>query len=165
MQVTSTDYAEQLRQLQKLQQQGLNSLDKQAEFSKFLEEGQSQAAPLGEKNATDAAANAKAATLVNQSGLAGMIMAAQGLTESQKTPQEQLTGTLDAMEEYAMALGDESKTLKDIEPLAEDMRRQAGRLAETSQSLSDDDPMKEMTNDAAIMATVEAMKFRRGDYV
>lgn len=163
MKIASTDYTEQLRALQN-QSLKNGQLDKQADFSRFLEE-QSQAAPASEKNAVGSAANVKAANLVNQSGLVGMIMAARNVTEAQKSPQEQLDGTLDAMEEYAAALGDGSKTLKDIEPLAEDMRRQAGRLSETSQGLADDDPMKELTNNAAIMATVEAMKFRRGDYV
>ncbi|UQZ88284.1 hypothetical protein C4J81_03300 [Deltaproteobacteria bacterium Smac51] len=158
MKITSTDHAEHLRSLQN--SGDANKLKEDLGFSRLLEE-KSQAAPATAENAT----GASVANMMNNSGLVGMIMANKGVSEVRNTPQQQLESTLDKLDQYASALGDSSKTLKDIEPLAEDMRKAAGQLSETSSKLSDDDPMKGLTNEAAVLATVEAMKFKRGDYV
>ncbi len=156
MKITSSEHAEQLRQLQKNGE--AVKLKEDLGFSRLLEEKNQASAPPAESSAG-------AAGLVNNSGLVGLIMANQGVSEAKNTPQRQLENTLGKMEEYASALGDSGKTLKEVEPLAEDMRRMAAKLSETSRSLADDHPLKGLTNEAAVLATVEAMKFRRGDYV
>lgn len=160
MKITSSDHAEQARQLQKNGEAA--RLKEDLGFSKLLQEQQPTPADMAEKNA---AAHANPLNIMNNSGLVGLIMANKGVTEAKNTPQQQLENTLGKMEEYASALGDASKTLKDIAPLAEDMRQMAGRLSETSRALPVDHPLKGMTNDTAVLATVEAMKFTRGDYV
>ncbi len=71
---------------------------------------------------------------------------------------------LDALERYSQALGDPRMTLKDIEPLANDLEEQARRLdglVGDRQSGS----LNELASQAATQARVEVMKFRRGDYV
>lgn len=159
MKITSTDHLEQLKNLQKNGE--ANKLKEDHGFSRLLEE-KSQASGAASENA---APGAGAVNLMNNSGLVGMIMATKGINEAKGGPQQQLESTLNKIDEYASALGDTSKTLKDIEPLADDMRKAAGQLSETSKSLADDHPLKGLTNDAAVLATVEAMKFKRGDYV
>ncbi len=157
MKITSSEHAEQLRQLQK--NGDAAKLKEDLGFSRLLEEKNQAAASPAETG------SAGAASLMNNSGLVGLIMANKGVSEAKNTPRQQLENTLGKMEEYASALGDSGKTLKEIEPLAEDMGRMAAKLSETSQGLAADHPLKGLTNEAAVLATVEAMKFRRGDYV
>ncbi len=97
----------------------------------------------------------------------GQLMASQKITHQGglKTPEAQLEQTLTAMEQYAQALGNPGKTLKDIAPLAEELSQEAGLLSQMSQELAGDNPLKKLSNDTAILATVEAMKFKRGDFV
>ena len=109
-----------------------------------------------------AAAAAPAAILKNQA-LSGLIM--QGAETAGLEARRQLTQTLDRMDIYATALGDEARTLKDIAPLADDLGQAADRLSRLSHKLKESDPLKELSNEAAVLATVEAMKFKRGDYV
>ena len=103
--------------------------------------------------------------LLGNDPLVGLILANQSVAEKSAGPEQQVEKTLDQMEKYAAALGDTSRSLRDIAPLAEDLQKSAGRLAEISQSLLDSNPLKEISNGTAVLATVEAMKFRRGDYV
>ena len=97
----------------------------------------------------------------------GQLMATQQIAHQGglKTPEAQLEQTLTAMEQYAQALGNPGKTLKDIAPLAEELSQEAGLLSQISQGLAGDNPLKKLSNDTAILATVEAMKFKRGDFV
>ncbi len=159
MKITSSEYAEQVRQLQKNGEAA--KLKEDLGFSKLLEEQNAEGKVPAEKSS----AGPGALNMMTGSGLVGLIMAQKGVSEVKNTPEEQLDKTLGKLEEYSAALGDSSKTLKDIAPLAEDMRQMAGRLSETSRNLADGHPLKGLTNEAAVLATVEAMKFTRGDYV
>jgi X-X-X-Leu-X-X-Gly heptad repeat protein len=69
------------------------------------------------------------------------------------------------MDQYAAALGDDRRTLKDVAPLAEGLGQAAGQLSRLSQGLKEGNPLKGLSNEAAVAATVEYMKFQRGDYV
>jgi hypothetical protein len=88
-----------------------------------------------------------------------------GLEAASLQTRQQLERTLDQMDRYAVALGDEDRTLKDIAPLADDLGQEADRLSRLSFKLKESDPLKGLSNEAAVLATVEAMKFKRGDYV
>jgi hypothetical protein len=159
MKITSSEHAEQVKHLQKNGEAA--KLKDDLGFSRLMEEQSTTPAAAAEKSATGAGA----LNMMNNSSLVGLIMANKGVSEAKNTPQQQLESALGKMEEYASALGDSGKTLKDIDPLAEDRRRMAGKLSETSRNLADGHPLKGLTNDAAVLATVEAMKFTRGDYV
>jgi hypothetical protein len=78
---------------------------------------------------------------------------------------EEVDSVLKVLESYIQALGDPGKTLKDIAPLADELDRGATRLDQLAASLDLDDPLKSLTNDTAVLAAVEALKFRRGDLV
>lgn len=71
---------------------------------------------------------------------------------------------LQALERYSQALGDPNQTLKDIEPLADDLEAQASRLEELL-GKNQSGPLDELAAQATTQARVELMKFRRGDYV
>ncbi|MDR0882448.1 MAG: hypothetical protein LBP55_07885 [Candidatus Adiutrix sp.] len=103
--------------------------------------------------------------LLGNDPLVGLILANQSLAEKSAGPEQQVEKALDQMEKYAAALGDPDRSLRDIAPLAEDLQKSAGQLAEISQGLLESNPLKGLANDTAVLATVEAMKFRRGDYV
>ncbi|MDR1920625.1 MAG: hypothetical protein LBS31_02645 [Candidatus Adiutrix sp.] len=160
MKIESADYLEQLRSASKPRTSGAS--EGEPGFSKLLEAPEGTAAPARQLETAPAAPGG----LLENSGLAGRILAGRGVAESAPvSADEQLEKALDKMESYAAALGDGRKNLKEIEPLADEMRKAAGQLAKLGQSLSPDHPLKNLANDAAVLATVEAMKFKRGDYV
>ncbi|MDR2339745.1 MAG: hypothetical protein LBF40_06410 [Deltaproteobacteria bacterium] len=78
---------------------------------------------------------------------------------------KQVEETLSLLENYAIALGDPANTLKDLAPMAEELSLGADSLNSLSQGLSKGDPLKELSSDTAILAAVEALKFKRGDFV
>jgi hypothetical protein len=78
---------------------------------------------------------------------------------------EKIEETLALLEEYAVSLGDPSSSLKDLAPLAEELSASAGGLDGLSRRLPEDDPLRELGSETASLAAVEALKFRRGDFV
>jgi hypothetical protein len=79
--------------------------------------------------------------------------------------EEEIGGVLDILEKYMTALGDPAMSLKQIAPLADDLDRGAMRLDKIATGLGQDDPIKGLTNETAVLAAVEALKFKRGDFV
>lgn len=68
------------------------------------------------------------------------------------------------LDSYAQALGDTRQTLKDLAPLAEALEPLAERLSRAGREIGDP-VLKSLFDQTAVTATVEAMKFKRGDYV
>jgi methyl-accepting chemotaxis protein len=124
-----------------------------ADFARILAEQQAPAPKA-------ATGNAASALLENQA-LRGLIL--PGLENM--ALRQQLERTIDQMDRYAAALGDETRSLKDIAPLADDLGQAADRLTRLSGKLRESDPLKGLSGETAVLATVEAMKFKRGDYV
>ncbi|MDR1040227.1 MAG: hypothetical protein LBR80_08700 [Deltaproteobacteria bacterium] len=84
------------------------------------------------------------------------------------TPQEaaqKIEETLGLLEEYAVSLGDPSNTLKDLAPLAEELSFASGGLDSLTKKLPEDDPLRELGSETATLAAVEALKFKRGDFL
>jgi hypothetical protein len=113
--------------------------------------------------ASQTPAGSAAAMLLENQALSGLMR--PGLEAASLKTRQQLERTLDQMDRYAVALGDGARTLKDIAPLADDLGQEADRLSRLSLGLKENDPLKGLSNEAAVLATVEAMKFKRGDYV
>jgi hypothetical protein len=84
---------------------------------------------------------------------------------SQEEALKQVEETLSLLEDYAIALGDPGTTLKDLSPLAEELSLNAESLNSVSQGLNTGDPLKDISSETASVAAVEALKFKRGDYV
>ncbi|MDR0620688.1 MAG: hypothetical protein LBJ61_02240 [Deltaproteobacteria bacterium] len=79
--------------------------------------------------------------------------------------EDEIDGVLEILEKYMEALGDPGVNLKDIAPLVDNLDRGATRLDQLAGGLSIDDPIKPLTDETAALAAVEALKFKRGDYV
>lgn len=78
---------------------------------------------------------------------------------------EQVEDFLNTLDNYQKKLGDPASTLKDIYPLVTAMESETDKIIPFLDSLSDDDGLKDVLNRAVITATVEAIKFNRGDYL
>ncbi|MFZ5587822.1 MAG: hypothetical protein ACOZHQ_18040 [Thermodesulfobacteriota bacterium] len=76
----------------------------------------------------------------------------------------ELNGLLDSLESYAQALGNPGVSLKQLEPLAADLERRAEAL-EAGLAAGEADGLSGLAQEALTQARVEAIKFRRGDYV
>ena len=73
---------------------------------------------------------------------------------------------LDLLDNYTREIGDPDKTLKDIEPLIDTIKKDASQLlAEAENALPADGELKRIAREAAVTANVEYLKFYRGDYI
>jgi hypothetical protein len=83
---------------------------------------------------------------------------------------QQTSGLLNALDNYGQALADNSKTLKDIEPLAAELETRAQSLGQDLEQAGQNGQdgqggLGAIAWQAVTQARVEAIKFRRGDYV
>ena len=73
---------------------------------------------------------------------------------------------LDVLEEYARALENPQKSLKSIEPIVIRMQQELKGLNVGSMSyVGQHEQLAEVVNQIAVTASVEALKFQRGDYI
>ena len=73
---------------------------------------------------------------------------------------------LDLLDNYANALDNPKKTLKDMGPLVANIEKEV-RLMETKafDHIQNDPKLKKLTQDVAVTANVALYKFQRGDYI
>jgi hypothetical protein len=76
----------------------------------------------------------------------------------------QINGVVDSIDRYSEALGNPVYTLKDLEPLAADMEKQAQSLQSKLQEGGFGN-LREVAEEALAQAKIAAIKFRRGDYL
>ncbi|MDR3205375.1 MAG: hypothetical protein LBV23_11675 [Deltaproteobacteria bacterium] len=125
----------------------------------------------GLKNVVSSSLNLdKASAALLSSSFLGKIQAGQALgtsetIEIQEPMDRQIGDLLEKLEQYAQALGDSDKSLKDIAPMAEELESEALRLDKLVSSLQSEDPLKKLGSDTATLAAVEALKFKRGDFI
>ena len=73
---------------------------------------------------------------------------------------------LDLLDAYARGLTDPGKTLKDIEPLVEGIKKEVGIIeAEAAEKVQNDKDLERFIKDLTVIANVAVLKFRRGDYI
>jgi len=91
---------------------------------------------------------------------------AQTPTESKADVLERSDKILNLLDDYARGLTDPGKTLKDIEPLVEGIKKEV-RLIEAGavDSLHNDKDLQRFIKDLAVIANVAVFKFHRGDYI
>ncbi|MBW2624392.1 MAG: hypothetical protein JRD68_15895 [Deltaproteobacteria bacterium] len=97
---------------------------------------------------------------LTQSAPVGKIMASE-----MSMPIGQVEKTLGMLDEYTKALADPNQNLKQVSVLVKELEDQAASLNKVSQSLPEGHAVKDLMNRTSVVATVEAIKFRRGDYV
>jgi len=73
---------------------------------------------------------------------------------------------LDLLDNYANALDDPKKTLKDMGPLVANIEKEV-RLMESKafDHIQNDPKLKKLAQDVAVTANVAVFKFQRGDYI
>ena len=72
---------------------------------------------------------------------------------------------LDLLEVYNNRLGDGGSSLKDFSSLVSTMEKETARITPLLDSLPDGGRLKDILNRAVVTATVETIKFNRGDYI
>ena len=73
---------------------------------------------------------------------------------------------LSNLESYASKLDDTNVSLKDIEPVLEELNADAASLLEETLSLGEDDQnLIDIATSTAVTAKTEYLKFQRGDYL
>lgn len=73
---------------------------------------------------------------------------------------------LTSLENYASQLDDTSVSLKNIEPVLEELNADAASLLEETLSLGEDDQeLIDIATSTAVTAKTEYLKFQRGDYL
>jgi uncharacterized phage infection (PIP) family protein YhgE len=73
---------------------------------------------------------------------------------------------LTSLESYAYKLDDGNITLKEIEPMLEELNADAASLLEETLSLGEDDQsLIDIARSTAVTAKTEYLKFQRGDYL
>ena len=78
---------------------------------------------------------------------------------------DRLENILDIMEVYRRKLEDSRFSMRDIQPIVNEMTAEKNKLQPLLNSLPDQDPLKGILNEAMIAATLEVAKFNRGDYI
>lgn len=79
---------------------------------------------------------------------------------------EQSERVLDLLDDFAQALADPQKTLRDLEPLVQKMEGEVKPLEAASGSQGESDQsLSRLMNDVSLLASVALMKFHRGDYL
>lgn len=72
---------------------------------------------------------------------------------------------LDLLDGYRQKLGDPRVSLKGLDPLLREIQIQAGRLEPLGEALPLGDGLKDVIQRTLVEASVEVMRFRRGDYL
>ena len=72
---------------------------------------------------------------------------------------------LDLLGEYQQKLANPAFTLRDISPLIDELKADNKRLVSSVNSLAEGDERKNILNQITVAASVEIIKFNRGDYV
>jgi hypothetical protein len=75
---------------------------------------------------------------------------------------DRLIGTL---EEFQKKLADTSLPVEELSPIVERMSREKDLLIPTFDALPQSDPLRDILNKVLIAVSVEAEKFKRGDYL
>jgi len=69
------------------------------------------------------------------------------------------------LEAYQAQLGDAATSLKDIAPLMHEIEQFRDRMVESIASLPPGDPGRNILEEMAVLASSEAARFHRGDYI
>lgn len=81
------------------------------------------------------------------------------------SPFAALEAGLRRLEAFARRLADPGITLRDLEPLAQELLQDSHRLNTWARSVPPASPLRALTEETAALAYVESLKFQRGDYL
>ena len=92
------------------------------------------------------------------------IQPAMTLQENKSTVVERVYKLLTVLDDYRIKLGDPQMSLKEVDPVVKQLESENENLKPVLESLADGDKLKEILNDALVTASLEVIKFKRGDY-
>ena len=76
-----------------------------------------------------------------------------------------IESTIDRLDEMERLLGDSAVTPKTVGQVINQLTDQTEELRHTMETLPADHPLQELGNEVAVLATVESIKWDRGDYL
>jgi hypothetical protein len=78
---------------------------------------------------------------------------------------EMVEAVLSRLEIFQEALGRPDLSLKSLDPLVQALEKDSTNLDSLAQSLSADNPLRQIVEEAAALTWTESSKFNRGDYL
>ena len=138
------------------------------DFKKILSGIQSKADGVKEKNPLSPDEIQKINfRLQNASNITGLEVSRlnESIGEFESGEVEKVEQFFNLLESYSKALSDPKMNLRDIAPLIESIESEKEKLAGLGERLPDGHVLKDLVNKAAILSTVEMLKFNRGDYL
>lgn len=138
------------------------------DFKKILSGLQSKATGVEKKNSlTPDDIQKMNFRLQNASATAGVELSCldESICKFEGSAVEKVEQSLHLLESYASALADPQKSLKDLDSLIQSMESEKEKLSGLGKRLPDGHVLKDLINQAAILTTVEVIKFNRGDYL
>ena len=78
---------------------------------------------------------------------------------------DRVENLLNLLEKYRQQLRDPKVTLRTIEPIMNTIAAEKDQLSEKLDSISNEDGLKDILNQTLITASLEVIKFNRGDYI
>jgi hypothetical protein len=93
------------------------------------------------------------------------IQPAMVLQEAESTVVGRVYKLLNVLDDYRMKLGDPQMSLKEVDPVVKQLESENENLKPVLESLADGDKLKEIVNDALVTASLEVIKYKRGDYI
>jgi DNA repair ATPase RecN len=76
-----------------------------------------------------------------------------------------IESTIDRLDEVEQLLGDSTVTPKTVGQVIDQLNDQTEALRHTMEALPEDHPLQELGNEVTVLATVESIKWDRGDYL
>jgi hypothetical protein len=89
----------------------------------------------------------------------------KALGEDKSTVVERVYKFLNTLDDYRHKLRDPQVSLKEVDPVINRIKNENENLKPVLESLADGDELKEILNDVLVTASLEVIKYRRGDYI
>lgn len=86
-------------------------------------------------------------------------------TENSRTTVDRVDNLLNLLDNYRKQLADPQATLRSIEPVMNRIAKEKEQLASVLDSLTNEDGLKDIVNRTLITASLEVIKYNRGDYI
>jgi hypothetical protein len=85
--------------------------------------------------------------------------------ENRSVTVERVDNLLNLLEKYRDQLADPQVTLRQIEPLLNTIEKEKTQLSSVLDSLESEDGLKDIVNRTLVTASLEIVKYNRGDYI
>jgi hypothetical protein len=85
--------------------------------------------------------------------------------ENKRVTLERVDNFLNLLDNYRDQLADPKVTLRDIEPVINRIAKEKEQLSSVMESLPNEDELKDIVNRTLITASIEVLKYNRGDYI